>query len=234
MKSKIKLILFFGVIIFLSSCNDMNDDFNKYLKNGEIIYIAKADSVKTYAGNERFLTTFFMNDPRADTICIYWNQKQDSLLVPIVAHNPLTPIQVTIGKNQKTIPEGNYVLQFVTRSMGKYKSVTVESSVNVYGTKYAASLLPRLNKTVTYTAATSILSLTWGTPMNDQEKGIKLSYWNNLNVAKDTVLSTTALTTTTTLKNVDKTKPVSFKTIFVPELTAIDTFYTSKQSIVIP
>lgn len=234
MKCKINLMLFLAIITFLSACNDENDNFNKYLANGERIYIAKTDSVKTFAGNERFLVTFFMNDPRADIVCIYWNQKKDSLLVPIVAHDPLMPVTVMIGRNQKTIPEGNYVLQFITRSKDMYKSVTVESIVNVYGTRFASSLLSRLNKTVSYAAATSILSLTWGGAMNDKEKGIILSYWNKLNVAKDTMLSTTALMTTTILKNVDKTKPVTFKTIYVPEKAAIDTFFTSVKPIVIP
>ena len=82
------VLLLVAVIIGLSSCSEMNDNFSPYMEKGEIIYIGKADSVKTFAGDQRFLLEFIVKDPRANALNVYWNQKKDSIIVPIPEHHP--------------------------------------------------------------------------------------------------------------------------------------------------
>jgi hypothetical protein len=251
MKTSLKLTLILLVVAFISSCNDMNDGINKYMENGERLYMGKLDSVKTFAGQNRFMISFYLKDPRVDTLAIYWNQKGDSILLPIAPHSADSLYKVNIGGG--TFPEGNSVLQFICKSRSKYKSMVVESSVNVYGARYQAKLTSRYyNKAAncTYRTPKNSMTLSFGLPANQSEIGIMLRFFNKkLDAEKDTLISSksisdalaaarkidaTALYAYLTIPNVvyDKvTKPVTYRTLYLPEATAIDTFYTKRDTI---
>ena len=143
-----KKILFwsilFGIISAIVGCTGMNDKHDIYLQGGEINYIGRVDSAKILAGNQRFKLKYWITDPRAKVLKIYWSQKSDSVIVPIAAHQPKDSIEIIVGNAQKIIPENNYTLQLLSTDGGLLKSIIFEKIGNVYGPKYQTTLLNRL------------------------------------------------------------------------------------------
>lgn len=227
MKNLMKYSLI-GMIAVLSSCSGMTDTIDEYFELGEIVYIAKADSVNTYAGDERFLLEFWISDPRASEMYVSWNMKQDSVLVPIPeGYDATQPFRIYVGRNEKTLEDGSYVLNLVTRDKHGNYSVTDEYLVNVYGDTYVNSLLNKFIQSATYNSSTSEVTLLWGGALNAQEYGVTLSYTTLDGSIVSGVYTTGELVSDMVLENVDIRKPVNYTTMYIPEPTAIDTFYTA-------
>lgn len=238
MMKKIISYLFYTtiLIITLASCSDMNDKLNVYLAAGERIYIGKIDSLHTFVGDNRIKLVFWASDPRAKKVGFYWYPNNDSMFVDVAPTVGNTYYETYIGgtSGAKAIEEGNYTLKIITRDNAKHYSVPFEQIINIYGDKFRSTLTNRVLKTVAYQAASSALSLTFSGPTNDKEIGIKIQYTNNLGVLQNITLLSNAITTPLVLPNVDKTKSVTYKTMFFPEPLAIDTFFTVSRTIVIP
>jgi hypothetical protein len=212
----------------------MNDKHDIYLQGGEINYIGRVDSAKILAGNQRFKLKYWITDPRAKVLKIYWSQKKDSVIVPIATHLPKDSIELIIGDALKIIPQNNYTIQLVSTDGGSLKSIVFEKIGNVYGSKFLATLSNRLYTLVKYTVAGSEVAITWAGITSDKEIGLEFSYVDMNNLPVKTKLSTMALGAVTTLKNVNKPLGITYRTMFLPEKMAIDTFYTSSRTVVIP
>lgn len=227
-----------------AACSDMNDSMEPYLSNGEIIYIAKSDSVKTFAGRDRFLVRFWMSDPRATDLYIYWSQRKDSLVVSLPAgRNKADSIEVYIGKEQG-VAEGSYSLELVTRDKLNNKSVTDEYIVNVYGDLFANPLLTRFIKSAKYDSKTANVTITWGGSYSAKEYGVRLFYKSKDGIAMANTYTAEALKKgintqyedekdILVLKDMDIKEALIYETLYLPEPTAIDTFYTEKKPITI-
>lgn len=225
-----RIVLLLVVIIGLSSCSKMNDNFNPYMENGEIIYIGKADSVKTFAGEQRFLLEFIVKDPRANALYVFWNQQTDSIIVPVPDHNPDDVFSIMVG-DETLLNEGSYTLELVSKSADKYKSVSVVASVNVYGNKFRQTLVPKIVRSVVNSNGN--ITISWGGAISEKELGVALKYVNVFN--HDTVVfrTTKELKNPTVLSDVELTQGIDYKTFYLPETTAIDTFFV-EAPIVIP
>jgi hypothetical protein len=208
----------------------MNDNFNPYMENGEIIYIGKADSVKTFAGEQRFLLEFIVKDPRANALYVFWNQQTDSIIVPVPDHNPDDVFSIMVG-DETLLNEGSYTLELVSKSADKYKSVSVVASVNVYGNKFRQTLVPKIVRSVVNSNGN--ITISWGGAISEKELGVALKYVNVFN--HDTVVfrTTKELKNPTVLSDVELTQGIDYKTFYLPETTAIDTFFV-EAPIVIP
>lgn len=242
-----KKIIYIGIVFIIglcAACSDMNDSMEPYLSKGEIIYIAKSDSVKTFAGRDRFLVRFWMSDPRATELYIYWSQRNDSLVVSLPeGRNKADSIDVYIGK-EEGITEGSYSLELVTRDKQNNKSVTDEYIVNVYGDLFANTLLTRFIKTAKYDTKTSEVTIIWGGSYSAKEYGVRLFYKSKNGNEMVETFTAEALKkgvntqyedekNTLVLKDLDIKEPLIYETLYLPEPTAIDTFYTEKNPITI-
>jgi hypothetical protein len=221
---RINIIIFIlGAVVWgLSSCSKINDNFAPYLENGEIIYIGKADSVKTFAGKNRFLIQFIVKDPRANALHIYWNQRSDSLVFPIAQHEPYDVFSLYIGGNEKPFGQGSYTLELITKSKDMFKSIPVFTSVNVYGDRFAQTLVPKIVRSVTN--AGGKVTITWGGAISEREVGVALEYVNALQRDTAVYRTTTELKTPTVLQDIDLTQGLKYKTLYLPEPAAVDTF----------
>jgi hypothetical protein len=233
-----KKVIFLGLMICMLhsfyGCSEMNDVHDEYLRNGEVLYIGRIDSARVLAGKERFLLRYWITDPRAKILKIYWSQKTDSVVVDIPAHQPLDSIDVIIGDAQRTIRENNYTIQMICTDGEGTRSVLYEENGNVYGQKFMATLLERLIKQVKYNSSTSQLTIDWTAASSAKEIGIELSYYDLDNILVVTKLTTNQIGTQTILDQIDITKDLSCRTMYLPENMAIDTFYTDSKRIVIP
>lgn len=225
-----------GFAVFFASCSGMNDKLNEYLVGGERIYIGKIDSLKTFAGDGRIKLRFWASDPRAKTAGFYWYPNNDSLIVDISRTSSIDSFDVYIGgpTSLKTIEEGNYTLKVITRDQARHFSIPYEKIINIYGDKFRSILTNRILKIVAYQSTDASLLLTFSGPVNDKEIGIEISYTDKEGVIKTMILKNKEITTPIKLLNVDRTKTVSYRTMFFPEPMAIDVFYAQDKTVVIP
>ena len=70
---KINYILI-AAVSALCACSDMNSLHDKYLADGETIYLARFDSVKIYPGK----VLYWLSDPKVATTTAMWNMDRES------------------------------------------------------------------------------------------------------------------------------------------------------------
>ena len=228
---KTKYILIASALLLASlSCSKMNDNIDQYLSQGEITYLAKPDSVKLFPGRERFLAHFWVRDPRVSEARIYWSQRRDSLSVPIPeSRDKQEPVVVMVDRN---IAEGDYTLYFVTYDKYGNHSVSDEHHINVYGDFFQSTLTPRHVKSKSLKNNT--LTLNWGNSYSVKEYGVRLFYTDLDGNACEKTVEKAAMGASTQVGNVDAAKEFAFTTIYLPEPTAIDTFFTARTVVPLP
>ncbi|MDD4590682.1 MAG: DUF4998 domain-containing protein [Parabacteroides sp.] len=223
-------ILFFFIIGI--ACSDMNDKHDFYLKDGEILYIGRVDSVKILPGNHRFLLRYWITDLRTKDLHIYWNQQRDSLMIPIPDHHPSDSMEVLIGGDEKNIPEGNYTFQLVTGDGTGLKSIIFEKLGNVYGEQFSSTLTERFIKSVSYDPDLQTVTVQWGEPSSSREIGVEMIYYQG-DVKRNLRLSTEEIDAATVIEGINVEKGVAYRTMFLPEPAAIDTFFTDVKPITV-
>ena len=232
MKMKL-LVVLCGILIsnLFGACTDMNDNIDEYLSRGETVYIAKSDSIKVLAGKERFYVKYWQTDPRATEMRIYWSQKKDSVCVSIPEERDIKDsLEVWVGKEQG-IKEGSYSLSVVTFDKFGNKSIPDEQSVNVYGDKFATTISPRILLSYKFNAVQNSLKIEWGGSVSAKEYGVRLFYTKKDGTACQTQYKSVDLPETLELKDIDTMLPVEYETLYLPETTAVDTFYTERMRI---
>lgn len=81
--SQLKAWALLGLTISLASCGDQNEVFQKYLDQGERIYISIADSLTVLPGNQRAIVKWKVDsDPKLKDCVLKWSDA-DSVIVPI-------------------------------------------------------------------------------------------------------------------------------------------------------
>lgn len=227
---KIKYLGLFitSIYMILLSCSDMNDVHDMYLEDGEILYIGRVDSAKVLAGNERFILRYWITDPRAKELTIYWNEKQSSLVVPIPEHQPSDSIEVLVG-DVTPIPEGSYTFQLVSSDNEGLTSVDFNQIGNVYGSQFESTLVQRFVDETIYEADSNRLTVTWGDPSSIRDIGVEVTYFEGEEQKVLKVEDASGLQAV--LDNYSVEKGCSFRTMYLPEPDAIDTFYTESSSI---
>ncbi len=131
--------------------------------------------------------------------------------------------------NQKTgswktmlssMAEKGYIFKFVSIDKFGHRSLPFEATGNVYGDRFQATLSNRAIKSMT-TLVGGKITITWSGVVN---KGVRcdLVYTNvtGAQITRKVPMSET----TTVLTNV--ATDLKYRTLFLPEATAIDTFYT--------
>lgn len=221
-------LLVTSIYMLLLSCSDMNDVHDMYLEDGEILYIGRVDSAKVLAGNERFILRYWITDPRAKELTIYWNEKQSSLVVPIPEHQPSDSVDVLVG-DVTPMAEGSYTFQLVSSDTEGLTSVDFNQIGNVYGSQFESTLVQRFVDETTYDADSSRLTVTWGDPSSIRDIGIEVTYFEGEEQKVVKVLNEGG--SQAVLENYNIEKGCSFRTLYLPEPDAIDTFYTAPDPI---
>ncbi len=213
------------LIVVVSACSDMNDLHDIYLRDGEITYVGRIDSIKSFGGRDRALIQYWITDPRVKNLHIFWNQKRDSIVVPVPAHDPVDSLEVIIGDGNGVITEGDHTFFFYSHDDRGHRSIVFESLISVYGDRYQASLI---NRPVSSTELNenSDLVINWGGSISSDEIGILISYLDNNDSPIESFIASEALTNPVIFDNINVTQPISYRTMFVPGESAIDTFYT--------
>jgi len=196
----------------------MNDFHDEYLQRGETLYVGRVDSAHVLPGNGRILLRYWSSDPKAKKMKIYWKSKTDSLILDIPA---------TIGKDSVEIvipdlEENNYMFEIYTfNEHMQHKSRVFQLSGKVYGTKFQASINTRQLRTAVFLPSGQT-EIRW---LGAVEKalGTELVYTNKLG---EVVEKFVPITENITVLN-DLAGNLKYRTYFLPELNAVDTFYTN-------
>ncbi len=226
----IKLIMFLFVIgiAAFTSCTKM-DDFKKYVEGGEISYTGRVDSLKIRSGRNRVLVQgLFISDRKVTRCKIYWNSRQDSLVVPVVRKLSVD----TLNRYVTNLFEGTYNFEIITYDAAGNASIpVVKSGVKVYGDNYANSLINMPISDVSLDGTTA--TITWGGL--DKANGpqyMDVSYLNTAGVK--TRVKKLVNTTTATLSDYKYRSTFDYRTVYLPDTMAIDTFYTVYRVVLMP
>ncbi len=214
------------LLIGLSACDNMDDTYRHFWEDGERVYPAPVDSVQVFPGRNRLgLSWIIKGDPNVTKARLYWNYDNDSVDVPIQ----------TTGKGDTTnivlndMAEGSYSFAIYTYDSNSNRSVPINVVGKVYGDSYANSLLIRLINTATYADS---LIVAWGSPADAGSIGSELQYRSTSGEVKKLMAAPDA--DTTVVKDFDYTGTgglFSYRTVFLPDSMAIDTFYTAATTV---
>ncbi len=221
-----KYFYYCGVLLFLliaGACSKMEDTYHGFWKNGEKIYPASPDSLKAFSGKNRVLLQWLIiGDPTLSKAVIYWNNKTDSMEVPINKKNEAGVDTMNIILDG--LEEGAYAFEIYT--FDKYGNQSVVANVvgKVYGSSYADALLTRLVSNTSYVDDT--VHITWSDPADESSIGVELMYTDTTGAARTRFIQPDADTTVIADFNMDVSRYFKYRTLFLPDTAAIDTFYT--------
>lgn len=208
------------------SCSGMNDLSDKFLKEGEIIYAAMPDTVEFGSGDHRVKFLVHMNTNRVQKVRIYWNDGGDSLDMEVGNRTGVFP-QVVEG-----LEERSYVFQLVSFDKYGNKSLEYEVYGASYGQNYVNSFLDRNVVSVAVNGSGDKI-LRWGDidTSSLDAKYNELRYTNS--AGEHVVLKVPFTDRETTLTDLKQGTNVEYRTAYVPDDMAIDTFYTEYREFVL-
>ncbi|MCD2423858.1 hypothetical protein LQ567_13865 [Niabella pedocola] len=223
----IKTILIFAFCgIWISSvytgCSRKADDYKKYLDNKEITYTGTVTNFRAKPGNLRVRLEWNPSpDPSISRYVVYWNNGNDSLVLPATSSNTSDTIRTLISANLQESNVQNFILYTYdtrgNRSIGQKTPV-----VKLYGPIYESSLYNRqLNAANPLELAGTDSIRLFFTKTDSSNIFSRLWYYNQQSGKLDSTLFKGDVTTIPLFKPGTK---LWIRSFFVPASNAIDTF----------
>jgi hypothetical protein len=214
-----RLLAFVCLIGILPACDKMDSNYVDFVKNGEIVYAGKPNSVIAHGGiNRMVLSLLFEAEPVISKVKVYWNFKADSAIFN-VQKLPGKNIDLTFP----TLAKGNYSFEIFTYDNAGNKSVRMDAIGQVYDSNdvsaLAASVMPL--KSANIIERTGVIE--WY--KTDYFSGIEVTYVNTLGQTK-TVTSTSAASLKLTLDAAKPGSTYSYRTVYLPDANALDAAYS--------
>lgn len=213
---KIIIILALALSMFVS-CDEMNDLHQKYLDEGEVVYIGQADSVTARDGYKRIEVKWEINsDPKITSCRIYWNSRRDSVIVPVDLSTS-TPSAII-----SPLKEGRYNFELVQWGGDGNHSLTTYVSGRVYGDEYRNSLAPQGISEISsiVTPSDKDVTIKWA----GQEKciGMKMTYTNTSDQLA-TQMTWTSSGLSTLITDAKLGSKFTYESFYHPSENALDT-----------
>lgn len=218
MKKLYNSTLILLLILFGTSCENFMDIHKEYIKDGEIIYAPKADSIQFIAGKGRVMFAFWLeNSPNVKTVDLYWNARKDSVIIPVSPTSGLDSFYVTIPD----LPEGAYTFDVKTTDNFGHPSLYLTAFGNSYGDFYQSSLANRRVKSVELTEDAKDGIINWFSALDGM-------IWTDIRYTmKDGKTNTVRINSKSQSIICPNLKPGSkfeYSSAFIPEELSIDTF----------
>ncbi|WP_164123450.1 DUF4998 domain-containing protein [Sphingobacterium sp. xlx-130] len=212
--NKLYVMVAIACTLFIA-CSKMNDPIAEYVKNGEIIYSTRLDSLKVFSGNERVKLTWLLPaNHSAVKAVVYWDGKK---------HSRELPLQKTLVNNyeftMEAMTEGYYLFSIYTFDKAGNASIKSEISAVVYGERYRKDLL-----NLVYTKLSKLtqgVSINWAVAEKAMV-AVDVEYTDMEGRIK--IKRTPTTEKITTIIDADSNKPIRYRTVFNPGLNAIDVF----------
>ncbi|WP_295121119.1 DUF4998 domain-containing protein [uncultured Chitinophaga sp.] len=203
--------------VTLAACSKW-DDYKQYTANGETLYTGKLDSAKVFSGSERVrLKGLLVADPKISKVRVSWNDGADSLVFAVDKAGSRTFDQ-TFAVN-----EG--VKSFRINTFDDKGNTSVP--VNVIGTSYGSAYKRKLvnRPVVSSVFASNKTTITWD--LMDFSIGAQYTEIEYIVSGVTLSVKTPVSQATTVLDGFNTTSAkFRYRTVFRPDTTCIDLFYT--------
>ena len=218
-KSLYKFLLIVLITAGIYSCKDMMDFHQEYVKGGEIVYLAKVDSIVAYPGKNRVqISGYLKNAYNVNKVLVYWNNRADSMIFNYVKTKNVDSLNLVIPN----LTEKSYIFDIYTYNTDGNRSVKVPIAGTVYGLSYRKTLSARTSNGFDFDGKT--IKAAW-LPAEDLERGTELRYTTEASVVTTVFIAKDSAQIA--LPKLKYGTSVSYRSVYVPEKAAIDTFYTA-------
>ncbi|MDF1571223.1 MAG: DUF4998 domain-containing protein [Bacteroidales bacterium] len=203
------------VLAGLFSCESMDELHYQFIKDGEVRYTTKMDSVKTYAGDSRVLITGILQEARGvEFIKVFYNDNQDSVVVDYERQSDLDSIEIMIDN----LDEKSYSFNIYTGNSLGDRSIRVPAFGTAYGELYRKGLLSRIANSFEI-RGTSNIAIDW-LNSDELERGTDLVYADREGNTETVFVHQDS--SETVMLNFGE--GIQFRSWYVPEPTALDSF----------
>lgn len=220
-----KFLLVCLIVTGITSCKDMMDFHQEYTKNGETVYLVKLDSAISYTGKHRIqISGYLTNAYNVNTVLIYWNNSADSMIFDYSKTKDIDSLNLVIPN----LEEKSYIFDIYTVNTVGNRSIKVPIAGTAYGDLYREKLIPRTNNGFDFDG-TQLIAL-WLTA-DVLERGTEIRYTTVTSGIATIFLSPDSSKIALPDRKYDT--PFSFRSVYVPEDAAIDTFQTAWTTIAV-
>lgn len=210
------------LVCMITACSKMDSTYKKFLEGGDITYPGKADSVRVFPGHNRIRLSWLLTSDPSIVLCrVYWNNKKDSVEIPVKRSAGIDTISVIID----SLEEGYYNFEIYTYDIKGNISIATDTLGQVFGEVYANSLHNRVIKKTYWNQDSAFIS--WYKPGKGAVK-TQLEYTDSTGALRSVAVPATD--SVTFLSGYKLYSTFKYKTLFLPDSMAIDTFYTTYKS----
>lgn len=230
---RIPCFFLMALVSIVLSCSKMDNTYRDFIKDGEIIYPGKPESLQIFPGNGRIdLSMVLISDPKITKVRAFWNNGLDSTEKTIQRTSAADTVRFSLTGMQ----EGTYTFDVYTYDKDGHRSVKSDIIGSVFGDRYINSLYNRTFSSVSYMAGGKA-RLIWVGPA-DQMIGQEIRYTDSSGVLQTLIeprykADGTTLKDTTILTAFRKGSSFDFRTLFKPEPASLDTFYSGFETRVV-
>lgn len=211
--------LFLPLAIVVVSCKKMDDIYKDFVKEGETVYVGKADSALIRGGYHRAeVVWLLMSDPKVASYEIFWNNGRDSVSGEVTKTENVDTVRVLLND----MTEGTH--HFTIKMYDKHGNTSVPTYVSgaVYGPQYEQTLLNRTYRGMIRSGKAD-LEIDW-TPAEETVVGLEASYINRAGEEETHRISN--LLNSYVFPGFPENGEFRYRTFFLPNTMALDTFHT--------
>ncbi len=212
------IVLITGMISLLLGCSEREIDLTNYRTSYTVI----PKEINLFAGYNRAKVQAIVSDPSIKEIRVYWNNRTDSLIVPVNKVSETDKITAMI----ENLDEGTYQFRVLTFDKNGVSSKNLDFTVEVYGDEYFAS---RTNRAVSQGVTTSSeVRIEWAGTADATDVGVYLRYEDLSGTQHEQWVP--AGGGMTRIEGKVKDDIVQYKTAFLPD-NGIDTLFMEYETI---
>lgn len=218
MRKNIILLLLLSTFTFLVSCENVMDIHKDFIKDGEIVYATKPDTVYLVAGKNRLELNYKMfNATNVKYVKVYWNDYQDSLV-----HNASFAPDTVYDKIMITnLEEQSYTFNIQTEDQDGNKSLRTTAFGTSYGDVYQSTLINR--RIESFVTEDDGGRINWYSAPSGLVRN-EIRYTNsNGNIYQ---VSMTADLSNVFCEGAKIGTSIEYRSVYIPEKLSVDTFYT--------
>ncbi|GAA3563344.1 DUF4998 domain-containing protein [Snuella lapsa] len=221
---KIKHYIIPVVLLFLigmTSCSDTFEHHEKYIKDGEIIYSTKVDSLHSLPGNGRIklvgtLTKAFT----VNEVTVYWDKGESFQTFSYSKSDNDTDVLELIITG---LEERSYEFDVYSKDADGNQSIKKTVFGTVYGETFRSNLEARGINSNTYDGTDAEIS--FGVSGDEYQRSTEIKYVNKND--EEVIVMVGSDESAITLTDVSSETPVMYRTFYVPTLTDSDGNETS-------
>ncbi|HEY9260282.1 DUF4998 domain-containing protein [Chitinophaga sp.] len=219
-----KLLLPICSVFLFIACSRKATDFKDFLGNTEIQYPGVVSGIAIYPGNGRLAIGWKPSpDPSISKYVLYWNSRQDSVVINATSHKPTDTVLCLIPG----LSEYAYTFFLYSYDRAGNRSIVTEiDNAHAYGSIYRSTLhnrLPDVAKPYEIREDGTV-TLFFSTP-DTINIDTRIKYTNAAGVEAFAAIPGTA--DSINLPGYKAGQPVMYQSSYIPGRYALDTFYTN-------